>query len=224
MKIKICGITTENEIQMLNTAGVDYAGFVIFEKSKRYITSTQASKLFGRLDGHIQRVAVTVSPNEALLEQIEEAGFDILQVHKELKQEILEKATKPIWLAVNAEDMEQALEKLEWTKQIEPQLAAKIEAFVLDAPAYGSGKTFNWRKSKRLKKAGTNSPPENGLGQKRMLILAGGLNPDNVAEGIECFLPDVVDVSSGVENDNGIGKSEAKIQAFVTAVRSVTTQ
>ena len=52
-----------------------------------------------------------------------------------------------------------------------------------------------------------------------MLVLAGGLNAENVAEGIECFSPDVVDVSSGVENDDGIGKSEAKIRAYVQAVR-----
>ncbi|MBR6315834.1 MAG: phosphoribosylanthranilate isomerase [Lachnospiraceae bacterium] len=214
MKIKICGITKENEIQMLNAAGVDYAGFVIFEKSKRYITTARAAELFRGLDGHIRKVAVTVSPDEALLAQIEEAGFDIIQVHKELKQSVMEKATIPIWLAVNAQDMDEALEKLEWTKTLESELKTKIEAIVLDAPAYGSGKAFNWRKSKRLKKAGTNSPPHPG-----MLVLAGGLNAENVAEGIECFSPDVVDVSSGVENDDGIGKSEAKIRAYVQAVR-----
>ncbi len=214
MKIKICGITRENEIQMLNAAGVDYAGFVIFEKSKRYITTARAAELFRGLDGHIRKVAVTVSPDEALLAQIEEAGFDIIQVHKELKQSVMEKATIPIWLAVNAQDMDEALEKLEWTKTLESELKTKIEAIVLDAPAYGSGKTFNWRKSKRLKKAGTNSPPDSS-----MLVLAGGLNAENVAEGIECFSPDVVDVSSGVENDDGIGKSEAKIRAYVQAVR-----
>ncbi|MCR5337889.1 MAG: phosphoribosylanthranilate isomerase [Lachnospiraceae bacterium] len=214
MKIKICGITKENEIQMLNTAGVDYAGFVIFEKSKRYITTARAAELYDGLDEHIQKVAVTVSPDDTLLAQIEEAGFDIIQVHKELKKEVLDKATIPIWLAVNAQDLDEALEKLEWTKTLEPELRTKIEAVVLDAPAYGSGKTFNWRKSKRLKKAGTNSPPVPG-----MLVLAGGLNAGNVAEGIECFSPEVVDVSSGVENDDGIGKSEAKIKAFVQAVR-----
>ena len=54
------------------------------------------------------------------------------------------------------------------------------------------------------------------------MILAGGLNPDNVANAIKVLNPDCVDVSSGVENDNGIGKSKEKINMFVTNARKVS--
>ena len=63
MKIKICGITKEREIDYLNQVKTDYAGFVIFEKSKRYVTVEQAKQLFEKLDRDIKKVAVTVSPS-----------------------------------------------------------------------------------------------------------------------------------------------------------------
>ena len=91
-------------------------------------------------------------------------------------------------------------------------------AIVADAPEFGSGKTFNWKsndikKSKRTLKAGTNSPPD------RLFCLAGGLNAENVVEGIRLFEPDIVDVSSGVECENG--KDPRKIKDFIEKARSI---
>ena len=80
-KIKICGITGEDEIAALNETGVDYAGFVLYEKSKRYVTVQKARQLFGKLNKGIRKVAVTVAPERALIEDIGRAGFDLLQVH-----------------------------------------------------------------------------------------------------------------------------------------------
>ena len=80
-KIKICGITGEDEIAALNETGVDYAGFVLYEKSKRYVTVQKARQLFEKLNKGIRKVAVTVAPERALIEDIGRAGFDLLQVH-----------------------------------------------------------------------------------------------------------------------------------------------
>ena len=80
-KIKICGITGEDEIATLNETGVDYAGFVLYEKSKRYVTVQKARQLFGKLNKDIRKVAVAVAPESELIEEIGRAGFDLLQVH-----------------------------------------------------------------------------------------------------------------------------------------------
>ena len=81
MKIKICGITRENEVELLNELHVDYAGFVLFfEKSKRNMDLNRAVELKNRLKS-TRSVAVVVEPTLEQARLIEEAGFDVLQVH-----------------------------------------------------------------------------------------------------------------------------------------------
>lgn len=228
MKIKICGITKPQEAQYLNDAAVDYAGFVFYEKSKRNIDTAKAREIFDKLNPEIKKVAVMVSPDEAMIDILQSEAFDILQIHKVLSIEVLQRAKLPVWYAVNISDTKEAAKQLQWLNGLPEELSDKIEAIVVDAPDFGSGKPFNWRKSKRLLKAGSQSPPvtENDetvddgnaldIGN-RQFILAGGLRPENVKQGIELFHPDIVDVSSGVEGDHG--KSEELIQAFVKAAR-----
>ena len=85
---------------------------------------------------------------------------------------------------------------------------SRIAGYVFDAIESGSGKTFDW-------KLVDNIPRD-----EKLLLLAGGLNPDNVRMAIEAVHPDGVDVSSGVENDDGAGKNPDKIHDFVAAVKS----
>lgn len=213
MEVKICGITKEIETEYLNEAMPDYAGFVFFEKSKRNVSINQAKQLMEKLDKRIKRVAVMVSPDTEFIKEIQTIGVDFLQIHKELKTEVLQAAELPIWYAMNIEDETQAEKQLKFFDELPEELSKKITAIVADAPSFGSGKPFNWSKSKRLKKAGTNSPPDT-----RAFILAGGLRPENVAEGIEIFSPDVVDVSSGVEGE--AGKDRELILKFIAAARN----
>ena len=81
-KIKICGITRESETEVLNRMQVDYAGFVFFERSKRNVSIEQAKEIKKHLKPSIKTVAVTVNPALDLIDEIIEAGFDILQIHK----------------------------------------------------------------------------------------------------------------------------------------------
>lgn len=216
MKIKICGITKVNETEYLNAANVDYAGFVFYEKSKRNINHEQAKELMANLKPEIKKVAVMVSPDVQMIESLKPLGFDVYQIHKSLTRDVIACADKPIWYAVNISDEEELKAKEDFINGLSEEERNKIEAVVVDAPNFGSGQTFNWRKSKRLKKAGSQSPPQTIL-DRFTFVLAGGLNADNVAEGIEIFNPDIVDVSSGVEGENG--KEKAFIDAFVKAVR-----
>ena len=212
-EIKICGLTRPEESEYLNEYSVDYAGFVFYEKSKRNISFERADEIMKNLDAGIKRVAVTVSPDVRTVNKIMEHGFDILQIHRELGEEVIREAGIPIWYAINIEDEDNICVKLSFNAYMTGKYVNKIEGILLDAPVFGSGKPFDWKKSKRLLKAGDRSSPFYG----RSLILAGGLNSENVLEGIKIFEPDVVDVSSGVEGDNG--KSREKIKEFVNAVR-----
>ena len=213
MKIKICGLTRPEEANYINEAKVDYAGFVFYGPSKRNVSISQANEIKKLLETGIKTVAVMVAPDISLINQVQDSGFDILQIHKELNNEMIDAARLPIWYAINISDEDEANAKMGFIDKLSEERKKKIEAIVVDAPDFGSGKTFNWRKSRRLLKAGAQSPP----GDDRLFILAGGLNPDNVAEGIELFNPDIVDVSSGVEGTQG--KDRSKIEAFVKAAR-----
>lgn len=219
MQVKICGITRPEEIEYLNEFKPDYAGFVIYETSKRYVTCELAFDLASGLDPDIRRVAVLVSPDAEFINEVQAAGFaDILQIHRELKEEALRAATLPVWAAVNLSDLSEYEEAIKRIDELPEELSEKVTAIVADAPEFGSGKTFNWKsndikKSKRTLKAGTNSPPD------RLFCLAGGLKAENVVEGIKLFEPDIVDVSSGVEGANG--KDSRKIKDFIEKARSI---
>lgn len=213
-KIKICGITSRKETDWLNAVNVDYAGFVFYEKSKRNVSMTDAVMIKKSLYPSVQTVAVTVSPTVDELRQIEIAGFDIIQVHKELSLEVLRECRLPIWRAFNISGLAEAYDAGSGEEQEERERLEneRIEAYVLDGVDFGSGKTFDWSGSDRIAQI-------RALFGDKKLVLAGGLTPYNVEEGIRLFHPDIVDVSSGVESDNHSGKDEDKIKEFVKRVR-----
>lgn len=202
-KIKICGLTSPAEARYLNENHVDFAGMVLFfPKSKRNISIEQAKEIMAALDASIKRVAVVVSPSIEQVRQIEAAGFDYVQIHGEIPETETEAEAAiaiPILKAFNVSDMG-SYEKY--------HNDSRIAGYVFDAIEPGSGKTFDW-------KLVDNIPRD-----EKLLLLAGGLNPDNVRMAIEAVHPDGVDVSSGVENDDGAGKNPDKIHDFVAAVKS----
>lgn len=219
-KIKICGITREAEISVLNDLRIDYAGFVIFPGSKRYVTVEQAVRLKDRLAPGICSVAVTVNPSGELMRQIAEAGFDVLQIHKLDRLEQIAGVSVPVWLARqvardeadvhNSADgnrpdaaAEQGSVQPDWNA-----LPPPVEGILLDAAEYGSGRTFSWEEFPMEALAGR---------RNHRLILAGGLTEDNVQRGMGLFRPDIVDVSSSVEGRQG--KDPDKIKRFVRKVR-----
>lgn len=202
-KVKICGLTSPAETRYLNENHVDFAGMVLFfPKSKRNISIEQAKEIIAALDASIKRVAVVVSPSIEQVRLIEAAGFDYIQIHGEIPETETEAEAAiaiPILKAFNVSDMG-SYEKY--------HNDSRIAGYVFDAIEPGSGKTFDW-------KLVDNIPRD-----EKLLLLAGGLNPDNVRMAIEAVHPDGVDVSSGVENDDGAGKNPEKIHDFVAAVKS----
>lgn len=200
IQIKICGITSIQDAQLLNMHQVQYAGFVLFyPKSKRNLELREAKLVMDALDNTIKRVAVVVSPTSLQITQIVEAGFDIVQIHGELSEEVRNKITIPIFRAFHIDQRNSIFER----EQLD-----SIEGFVLDGKVPGSGNVFDWELTKQFNR-----------GMKK-LMLAGGLNSENVMEGILQVQPDIVDVSTGVEKDSGIGKDPDKVREFVTTVRA----
>ena len=211
MKIKICGITNEKEADYLNDNKVDFAGFVFYEKSKRNITIDKARLIMNRLDSNIKKVAVMVSPTLEEVIDKEDDGFDVMQIHGELKESILDKTRKEVWCAINLSD-EEYEEKIRWIMGLKPNQYRKITGIVIDSKNFGSGQTFDWQQN--IDKL------ESKVFKDKTFILAGGLNPDNVGEAISILHPDIVDVSSGVEGShNMVGKDRRLIDRFVLAVK-----
>ncbi len=211
-KIKICGIRTVAEAEYLNQYPVDYAGIVLYEKSKRYVPFVKVQDIFKKLNHNITKVAVAVSPDETVRQKVAQEGFDILQVHGECKKRLSWHGSDrlKIWRAVNVGNINDLLH-FDWEE------AKRFDAIVLDAKNYGSGQTFGWDTENQTEILFNFR--EKLRTQDISFILAGGLNADNVKEGIRLFSPDIVDVSSGVENETG--KDKDKIENFVKQVKNI---
>ncbi len=196
MKVKICGIKNTKEAKCLIDNSVDFIGMVMFfEKSKRNIDESRAKEIIEFVKGKIKTVAVAVSPNLEQVDIIKKLGFDYIQIHG-----IIPKGIEGIDIikAFNVKDMDELDKYL---------VRDDIKGILFDAPNPGSGTAFDWNILSGIKKG------------DKMLILAGGLTPSNVKLGIENVRPDMVDVSSGVEFEQG-GKDPEKIITFVRNAKS----
>ncbi len=198
VEVKICGLMRPEDVEAVNAAEADYAGFVFYEDSKRCVSFETAEELLKKLNFDIRSVAVCVSPDAEFLHRLEELGFDIIQIHGDIDEKALDSIATPVWQAINLTDMDQL-------KKISDHPV--ICGYLIDAAEFGSGKTFEWNHADEIR---------NAVGENTF-ILAGGLDAGNVHRAIELFSPDVVDVSSGVEGSEG--KNRMKIFQFVNEVR-----
>ena len=209
-EVKICGITSMVDVNLLIKYGADYGGMVVFyPKSKRDVTIEEAGRMVEILKkSDIKTVAVTVSPDEEQILKIQDKGFDYVQIHGELSENVYNLCKLPIIRAVNIsqDDIDGVKKNIESATAMD-----KVVGILLDAGIPGSGKTFDWDSVKELE-----------LKEKK-LFLAGGLNSSNVAAAIKCVEPDVVDISSGVEYDDVLikGKDEQKVKEFICNARKV---
>lgn len=195
-ELKICGLSRMEDVIAVNRHGADYAGFVFFKKSKRYIDPYKAGELIEFLRSDIKSVGVFLDePLDSVISTARISGVEMIQLHGHESEEYVEyvKRTleRPVIKAFKA-DEEGALEKA---------LHTTADYVLIDSGA-GSGKKFDWNILKDF---------------KREYFLAGGLDPDSVGEAISILEPFAVDVSSGVETD-GI-KDEKKIESFIKAVK-----
>lgn len=199
MEIKICGIRRFEDIEIVNKYRPEYIGF-IFADTKRYVSPEFARELSDKLDRDIKTVGVFVNaPIDVVIGTVKIAGLDVVQLHGEEDDEYIASlgGICEVWKAVRVRDGDD-IEDVAGVSRI------LLDKYATDAYG-GTGKRFDWSRVGTLK---TDKP----------IVLAGGLNKENVKAGIEIFNPMCVDVSSAVETDGF--KDEMKVKEFIETVRN----
>jgi len=199
LTVKICGLRTEAAIDVAIAAGADAVGFVIAEGSPRFVDAETVRRLVEHTAGRATTVLVTkgLSP-EVAASAAHGCGVDVLQVHG-FDRPQLERALAlfpRVWRATSLgqETLDVNLES--WGEEI----------LLIDSPRAGSGERWDLGALQARRPAGP-------------WLLAGGLDPENVAQAVSEAEPTGVDVSSGVESAPGV-KDHALIERFVTNARS----
>jgi len=219
-RIKICGLTREQDVDAAVQAGVDAIGFVLYAPSPRAVTAERAAELASRLPAFVTPVLLFV--NETA-ETIAHACMHVpgawLQFHGDETPDHCRKIARTLgrrWMRAARIPSETPAGEVPFDLLKYAQDYSDAQAVLLDAhvDGYGGGgKTFNW----------SQLPPN----VNAHLVLSGGLNAANVTEGIRALrdrgLSLAVDVSSGVESAKGI-KDAAKIHEFVRAVRAADAE
>ena len=199
-RIKICGITREEDLHCAVAAGADAIGLVFYERSPRHVDAARAAALVARLPPFVSSVGLFVNaPASAVDTVLATLPLQLLQFHGDEDEAYCAAFGLPY---IKVARVRPGLDLLEYAASF-----ASARALLLDAhvDSYGgSGKTFDWS----LIPAGLPLP----------LVLSGGLHPGNVAAAMAAVGPWAVDVSSGVEAAPGIKDAE-KIARFVVEVR-----
>lgn len=210
-RIKICGLTREQDIEFAAQAGADAIGFVLYEKSPRFVSPERAGELAARLPAFVTPVLLFVNASPEWIARATAAvPHALLQFHGDETPADCLASGRPFIRAARVPPgpAGQGFDLLKYAQDY-----ASAQALLLDAHVEGyggSGQSFDWT-------AFPWSHPR--LNASSRLVLSGGLTPANVTDGIRLVRPWAVDVSSGVEVSKGI-KCADKIQAFVAAVRA----
>src|SRR5947209_5864641 len=207
--VKICGITNEADARGAIDAGADALGFNVVRRSKRWIDLDNASAWISKLPKEVCKVAVTADPNWEDACRIGQLPFiDALQLHGNESLEFcrrLRDAGIPFAKAV----------PVSGSRSLAGLPDYFTDTMILDSSTRGAfggtGKSFPWKFAPEFVRHRT----------KLKVILAGGLNPQNVAEAVNAVHPRGVDVATGVATAPG-KKDLELIKAFIEAARSAS--
>lgn len=197
LRIKICGITRREDALIAAELGADALGFVFYPGSPRCISPEHAAEISEQLPAHVARVGVLVDPSPATVRQVIAAlRLDALQLHRLSRLAgVLDCGGLPVIPALAVKDTV-ASDQLSWL--------AAAPALLLDAHHQhlpgGTGRRLDWRMVR-------------SISRRHRVILAGGLNPENVATAVCLARPYAVDVASGLEERPGI-KDHQKMKRF----------
>ena len=200
-RIKICGVTRPDDARAAAAAGADAVGLVFHAGSDRAVDIETAAAIVEALPPFVSAVGLFLDPDsERVRTVLERVAIDLLQFHGSEPAEFCAAFGRPyVKAAAMASDQDPAA-----MAAAHPRARAILVDGHVAGQAGGTGRAFGWE---RL-------PRERGY----RLILAGGLNADNVAEAVQRVRPDAVDVSSGVEKARGV-KDPARVQRFIEEVR-----
>jgi phosphoribosylanthranilate isomerase len=201
VRVKICGITNIEDALLAVRYGADAIGFV-FAESPRRITPQAAASITKQLPPFVSKVGVFVDELRSIVHDIcEMCGLDTVQLHGEESPEYAGSLKPAVIKSIRIKD----------DASLKAMQSYHASAYLLDtyddALRGGTGRTFDWSLAKKAKKHG-------------LVILSGGLTPENVREAVEAVKPYAVDVSSGIEEKPG-KKDEKKLKEFIKQAKCV---
>lgn len=203
IKVKLCGFTTKETVDLAVKRGASFIGFVFHEKSPRNILPQKAKEISVDIPKTVKKVAVVVEPSDDELKQIiSNLNPDFLQIHSNDYLRILQIKNNfkiPIIKAFQISN----ISDLGSIKEYE-EIA---EYFLFDAKNSGSGMSFDWRILKNLRTT-------------KKWFLSGGINIDNIANALNETNAKIVDLSSGIEEIRGI-KSAKLITDFMSKISTI---
>jgi phosphoribosylanthranilate isomerase len=212
-EIKFCGLTRPEDAAYAVSLGARFVG-VVFADSPRQLTDEQALTVLASVPMGISRVGVFGDTKpEQIAARADKLGLDVVQLHGDPKLRTISRVRRrwrgQVWAVLriggasipdSADDLFDAADGVVLDARVAGQLG-------------GTGIVLPWEELRdRLTTLRTH---------RARLVLAGGLNPDNVARAVEVLQPDIVDVSSGVEESVGV-KDHSRMRAFRVAVHAVT--
>ena len=205
-RIKICGITREQDVLAVANSGADALGLVFYEKSPRHVSVQQAVQLARTAPPFVTLVGLFVNPSvDYVREVLAQVSLDVLQFHGEESPEFCAQFAKPYLKAIR---VKAGIDLVECAARYASAQGLLLDAYI-EGTQGGTGESFDW-----------------GLIPRDIplpVILSGGLHVDNVAAAIKQVQPYAVDVSSGVEAGKGI-KDAAKVAAFIKEVKQIDVQ
>lgn len=213
MRIKVCGMTNTEQVMQLDSFGVEFAGFIFYPKSPRYVFRHMPRPEIKKIKGqHINKVGVFVNaPVEELLQTVDDCGLHLVQLHGDETPKYCEKVADYVGVikAFRLREDDQVLWKIKDYQEI-----ADMFLFDTDGMGYGgTGKKFNWSMLK-------------GLNIGKPFFLSGGIGPDDVAE-LAAFAKDPVaknlfsiDVNSKFETIPGLKDMQA-VEKFVKEIKQL---
>ncbi|MDD4979288.1 MAG: phosphoribosylanthranilate isomerase [Gallionella sp.] len=200
-RVKICGLTREQDVQAVARSGADAIGLVFYERSPRHVSIAQAVHLTRMLPPFVSSVGLFVDATpEFVREVLAAVPLDVLQFHGNESPEYCVQFGRPYLKAIR---VKAGVDLLQCATDFSTASGLLLDAYVEGIPG-GTGAKFDWALIPK------------SLGMP--VILSGGLDVENVAAAIELVHPYAVDVSSGVEASKGI-KDAAKVARFMHEVR-----
>jgi phosphoribosylanthranilate isomerase len=208
IRVKICGVTSIADAEAACQAGADLIGLNFYEKSPRRVSEADAEKVRAVLPGTVQAVGIFVNVNPSeVVQTCRLLRLDAAQLHGDESPEVVASVARDV--------------RVFKALQVSPDFAVDslrnypaASAFLLDAwqagQYGGTGQTIDWSLARQVAAA-------------HRIILAGGLNAENVGDAIRAVRPYGVDVASGVESKPG-KKDHAKLREFIEKVRRAEKQ
>ncbi len=202
VKVKICGITNEDDALRAVEAGADALGFVFYDLSPRCVSFETAERIIRKLPPYVVTSGVFVNNPASFIESaVERCRINVVQLHGDETPQFCTGIRHTVVKAFRIRDI----------TSIETIRSYAVAGYLLDAytpGAYGgTGLTFNWETARIAKQFGP-------------IILAGGLKPENVRTAVETVEPYAIDVSSGVEVSPG-RKDHAKVVDLIRRAKGL---